>query len=231
MPKSLQELFEGTELSKDMQEQVKTIFDAAVSEKADAKVTEAVAEIKAQLDEVTEQKEAAIAEAVEEKTQQLEDKVAKFVDHVVKEWAVDNAVAIEAGTKVAIAESLFDKFCAVLAEGNVKVDVEHSKALDEAESKVEALSTKLDEEKAAVLELEEKVKTMQMDAAFTKATSGLTESQVEKVKSLSEDIEFVTADKYAQKVELVVSKFIKESKDDSLNEDVTPPSTKSRWVM
>lgn len=200
----LDSIFESVELSADVKAKFETVYESAVKTAA-VKLAESHIEKIATLAEekVEEEKE----KAEEKAEKKIAESAAKFLDHVAKEWLAENKLAVDRGIKADLFESMVVGLKDLFVEHNVvvpedAVDVVAEMQEEIAEQKAE--TARLFEAKGA---LEATISEMKRDAAMNEATRDLTESQKEKVASLTEGLEYSDAfgTKLAAIVEMVQS--------------------------
>lgn len=195
-------LFEGEELSEDFKKKASLIFSAAIHEAVTAQVEEEVAALKEAFD--TELSES-VASAMDEIVESLDG----YLDYVVKEWMSENEIAIEAGIKVEMAESFM--------EGLKGLFYEHNVAIDETTiDVVGALEAELDEAIATAnqtinenIALNSQVTALQAEKVFVEVTEGLTVTQAERLRVLSEKISHDDLEVYAADLATLKESFFK----------------------
>jgi hypothetical protein len=193
-------LFEGTDLTEDFKTKAVGIFEAAVHEKV---LAEKVALEEKFESDLTEQVDAAVEDLVE--------KVDSYLDYVVEQWVEANKVEIESNFKVEVAESLLDSIKGLVSEHNLEMDESQVDAIAEMEAKVEETNAKYSdvvEEMIAVKEAKEK---LELSIAFKEVSEGLTDTQAEKLKVLSEGVSFETVEDYAKKVVAIKENYFAEA--------------------
>lgn len=215
-------LFEGEEFSAEFKEKVAVVFEAAVAATV-APIKEAIeAEFVTKLDEETAKIES-----------ELSEKVEKFLDFTSSKYMEENAVAIESGIKVEIAESLLEGLKSMFVEHNVVVDEKTVDTIQEMSDELDAERKKFT---GAVLEnadLKKQIVALNNQMAFQSVTEGLADTQVEKLRSLAESITFDSTEDYASKLKTIRESFFTEAapvvadQSEQLNEDVQPEVKKS----
>lgn len=213
MPQSIETLFEGVELSKEVKDQIQESFESAVNEKAKTMADEIVAdrlelieaENKAKVDEAISEAKTELESATEkyineEVIPDIQSKADKFLTYVAKEWMNENQLQVENGLKVELAESVITTNRDLLKQFDFTVESDDK--LVEAQTALEEKSAKLDESLGKIAELQESVEKLNRKAsiASVKAQLDLTESQVEKLSTLSEELSFKDSDSFTAKV-------------------------------
>jgi hypothetical protein len=198
------------EMKKKMKEDVEALFsdDSTISEEFKSKVStifEArVADRVSQIEEETEAKYAGmLEEAVESIRADLTEKVDDYLSYVVEQWMKDNEIAIESGLRSELTEDFIAGMRNLFAEHYIDVPAEKVDLVDELAGKVEELESKLNEEIERAVDLKKSLVESRKVEMTREVCEGLTDTQVEKIKSLAESVEFSTEDEYKQKLETI----------------------------
>jgi hypothetical protein len=197
-------------MKKKMKEDVEALFsdDSTISEEFKSKVStifEArVADRVSQIEEETEAKYAGmLEEAVESIRADLTEKVDDYLSYVVEQWMKDNEIAIESGLRSELTEDFIAGMRNLFAEHYIDVPAEKVDLVDELAGKVEELESKLNEEIERAVDLKKSLVESRKVEMTREVCEGLTDTQVEKIKSLAESVEFSTEDEYKQKLETI----------------------------
>jgi hypothetical protein len=182
-------IFGGSEVSDEFIAKASEVFSAAVLSK-----------INEQLDAVNGQVEATIAEETTTISESLVERVDSYLDYVVESWMADNAVAIERGLKAEIVEDFMKGLKNLFIENYIDLPEEAVDVVEEMTTKVESLEEAINEEIEKNVELINKIKEFERVAAFKEVSEGLTDTQVAKLESLSEAIDFEDVESYTKKV-------------------------------
>lgn len=201
MAEAMESLFDGEELSEAFMSKAEVIFESAVN----ARVNELREEIEAQFDEALQEE---TTKVVEEITEQVD----QYLNYVIEGWMEENRVALEAGYKVHVAESLMDGLKSLFTEHNIPVDEETQDVASELESKIAKLEENYDRVVNEVIELREAKSTLEREMAFDEITEGLTDTQIERLRSLAEDISYKNLDDFTRKVEVLKESFVSDKK-------------------
>ena len=129
--------------------------------------------------------------------------VDEYLNYVVESWMEDNKVAIETGLRAELVDDFIGGLKNLFAEHYIeipeeKVDVAEELALHVAELQ-EAAAASEAEKAALVAELNEAKK----NEAIRKICEGLTETQIAKMKSLAEGVEFTTEGEFNSKLAVI----------------------------
>jgi hypothetical protein len=195
----LESLFNGENLSEDFKFKAKTIFEAAVNEKVsilEAHILQAAKEI------ISEQTEAA-SEALIESKNELVEHVDGYLSYVVNEWMTENKVAVERGLRTEIAENFIMGLKDLFESSFIDVPQEKYDVLDDVFQSNEELHESVNSLMKENISLKNEINAHLCAEAFMQQTAGLAETQIEKLASLAEGIEFENVDQYAQKIALL----------------------------
>lgn len=190
MSEDINALFAGeSELSEDFKNKAKTIFEAAVSRKLEEQK------------KIMEQNYAeTLAEEVESIKSELAENVDDYLNYVVEQWSAENEVAIEAGLRSELTEEFISGLKNLFAEHYIDIPEDKVNVVEELGAKVEELENKLNEEIERNVNLNKQLNESKVNEILTNACDGLTDTQVEKLKSLAEGIEYSDASEYSQKI-------------------------------
>lgn len=196
------EMFSGDELSEEFKEKASTIFEAAVTARMNLETVRLEEEFATKLDE-------AVVAVQEEMT----EKVDQYLDYVVEQWIEDNKLAIESSIRANIAEDFMEGLRNLFAESYINVPDEKLDVVGELQAEIEELEGKLDESVNKQLELQAILDEATKEATFDEVSEGLAATQVEKLRTLAEGLEFSDADTYAKKLNIIKDKYFSEKKE------------------
>lgn len=180
--------------------QISTIFEAAVNEALSEKVQEIDSSMKT---------------LTESRIQEVVEHTDEYVTEAAKQWLEDNKLVIESEQKVAKAESLFEALSDLL--GTYGITEGKSEDDDEEDDEKEKMKKEMDDLKEANASLVAEVAKLQkfivesaMEKALVEACEGLTDTQKDKMKTLSESIKFTNIQDYGQRLSILKEAFIGE---------------------
>jgi exonuclease VII large subunit len=113
----------------------------------------------------------------------------------------DNEIAIESGLRSEITEDFIGGLRNLFAENYINVPEEKVDLIDELASKVEELETQLNEEIETNIEYKKALVEAVKSELTREVCEGLTATQVEKIRTLAESVEFSTEEEYTEKLE------------------------------
>ena len=210
LKEAVERLFEGTELSEDFKTQTVAIFEAAVQEKVIAE--------KASLEEKF---ESDLQEQVNVTVEELVEKVDQYLDYVVESWMEDNKVEVESNIKVEVAESLLTSIKGLVIEHNMEIDDEQVDVVAELESRLEESTSKYNDIVEQMIEVREAKEKADLDIAFKTISEDLTDTQVEKLRVLSEGVSYESVEEFTTKVEAIKTSYFAEQAPVAVQEDET----------
>ena len=220
MKEDIDALFADDEtISEEFKSKVSTIFEARVQDRI------------TQLEEETEARYAGmLEEAVESIKQDLTEKVDDYLSYIVEQWMEDNQIAIETGLRAEITEDFIAGLRNLFAEHYIDVPAEKVDLVEELAGKVEELESKLNEEIDRGVSYAKALVESRKSELTREVCEGLTDTQVEKIKSLAESVEFSTEDEYKEKLETIRENYfpsgIVKASESQLQEEVTDGSEK-----
>lgn len=179
-------------ISEEFKSKVSTIFEARVYDKI-AMVQE----------ELETQYASMLDEAVESVKEDLTEKVNDYLSYVVEQWIADNEIAIESGLRSELTEDFISGLRNLFAEHYIDVPAEKVDLVEELASKVEELESKLNEEIEYGIDLRKSLVESRKVEIAHEVTEGLTATQVEKIKSLAESVDYSTEEEYKDKLETI----------------------------
>ena len=191
MHDDIQALFaEDTTISEDFKIKAATIFEARVFDR--------VAQIEEQIEA---EYGSMLEEAIDAIKSDLTEKVDDYLNYVVDQWINDNEIAIESGLRSEITEDFIGGLRNLFAENYINVPEEKVDLIDELASKVEELENQLNEEIETNIEYKKALVEAVKSELTREVCEGLTATQVEKIRTLAESVEFSTEEEYTEKLE------------------------------
>ena len=184
-------LVEGEgDLSEEFKTKAATVFEAAVKSKIRDEVERLEEEYKTELDE-----------SIKETTEELSEKVDTYLNYVVEEWMKENELAIERGLKGEIAEDFISGLKQLFEDHYVDVPDEKYDVLEAQSEKITELEGKLDEAIQSVVTLRKDNSSLMREKAISESTEDLADTEIEKFKSLTEDVEFTDESSFKAKLD------------------------------
>ena len=206
-------------ISEEFKSKVSTIFEARVQDRI------------SQIEEETESRYAGmLEEAVDSIKQDLTEKVDDYLSYIVEQWMEENQIAIESGLRSEMTEDFIAGLRNLFTENYIDVPAEKVDLVEELASKVEELESKLDEEIERGVSYAKALVESRKSEITREVCEGLTATQVEKIRSLAESVEFSTEEEYQSKLETIRENYfpsgVKKASESQLQEEVTDGSEK-----
>ena len=213
MKEDLDALLSGENLSEEFVQKASTIFEAAVIARAEEVIAEAEVALKEQFEA-----------AVEEIKEDLAAKVDDYLNYMVEEWMKENEIAIEKGLRAEIVEDFITGLKGLFEEHYIDIPTDKVDVVGELAEKVEELESALNEQISKGVELTKELNEQKKIEAIYTACEGLTQTQVEKLKSLAEGVEFNTEEEFATKLSTLKESYfrsdVKVADNSSLDDEV-----------
>jgi hypothetical protein len=194
-------MFADEDLTEEFKENASTLFEAAVT-----------ARINLETVRLEEEYAEALFEEVEDLKEEMTTKIDQYLDYVVEQWIEDNKLAIENSLRSEIAENFMEGLYNLFAESYINVPEDRIDVLGELQATIEELEAKLDESINTQLELQSVIDEATQEATFDEVSEGLAATQVEKLRTLAEGLEFNDAETYAKKLNIIKNKYFTEGK-------------------
>jgi hypothetical protein len=185
-------IFGGEELSEEVREKARTIFEAAVNARLYSEV--------ARLEEEFEVK---LTEALEEKVEQLSENIDKYLSYAVEQWVSENEIAIESGLKAEVMEDFIHGLKNLFAENYVEIPDDKVDLVAELSQHVAELEEKVNTVVKENFELKDYVDSLEVDKVFAEAVETLPLTQQEKLRSLVEGIEYSDVTEFTKKLNVI----------------------------
>ena len=183
-------LISGEDLSEEFKIKAATIFEAAVKSK-----------IRSEVERMEESYAVQLEEATEVVKEELSEKVDGYLSYVVEEWMRENEIAVERGLKGEIAEDFISGLKQLFEDHYIDVPDEKYDILEAQSEKISELEEKLNTSIQENVERRKVVESLTRDAIMHEMSEELTVTEMEKFKSLTEELEFVSEESFRQKLD------------------------------
>ena len=208
MTDDINALVADEDLSEEFKAKAKTIFEGAVA----AKVKEQMTEAEAKLEEETNQK-------IEEIKDDLTEKVDSYLNYVSESWVKENELAIERGLKSELTEDFISGLKQLFEEHYVEVPEDKFDVVEELANRLDEMEDKLNEEVASNISALQDIEELQREKIISEASKDLADTQVEKLKALSEDIDYENEETFVEKVATLKESYFGEGKVEAVSDD------------
>lgn len=206
----LDSIFESVQLDESVKTNVATAFETAVR-------SSAIALAESHINDIAASAESQLQEGIESARVAVENKLYedadKFLTHLGKEWLKENELQIKSNIKAELFESVTSSLKELFIEHNISVPEEQVNVIDELNAELDESTVEIKSLFDKNLALEEQISSLKKEKALSEATTGLTESQKEKVLSLVEGLEY--GDNYAPKLSAIVEMVASSTKKDN----------------
>ena len=196
-------------LSEEFKQKTAILFETALSNK----LSEEVDRIEASYAE-------ALGEEITSTKADLVEKVDNYLNYVVETWMEDNKLAVQNGLRTEIAETFMEKMKDLFTESYIDVPESKVDLVDELSESVDELETKLNEQTQKVIDTTVELEGYKRNTIIREATRDLAETQVEKLKSLVEDVDFGSEEIFAEKVNTVKESYFSKTIKEEIQEEI-----------
>ena len=196
-------------LSEEFKAKTAIIFEAAVKSK-----------LSEEIDRLEEAYATELQEEVATQKAALVEKVDTYLDYVVETWMEDNKLAVQNGLRTEIAETFMTKLKGLFEESYIEVPESKVDIVDELSAANEELEEAHNVAVGKAMKLAEELEVYKRDAIIREASRDLAETQVAKLKTLAEDIDFEDEASFTMKVKTIKeSYFSKKIAESVITED------------
>ena len=185
-------LTEGEELSEDFKEKAATVFEAAVKSK-----------MRSEVERLSEAYQVEKDQEVETFKEELTEKVDTYLNYVVDEWNKENELAIERGLKGEIAEDFISGLKQLFEDHYIDVPDEKYDVLEAQSEKIAELEERLNEEIGKNVEMTNSNSELVREQVIAEVSDDLADTEIEKFKSLTVDVEFGDEESFREKVSTI----------------------------
>ena len=191
---------EEATLSEGFREKASVIFEAALNSK-----------LQEEVNRLEESYEVRLQEEIDTTKSDLVEKVDGYLNYVVENWMEENKLAIKNGLRSEIAEGFMTKLKDLFEESYVDVPDAKVDLVDDLSEQVEALEAKLNAQTSDLIEKTSELELFQRYEVIREHSRGLAETEVEKLATLAEEIEFVSEDAFSAKVKTIKESYFKKA--------------------
>ena len=177
------------DLSEEFKRKAATVFEAAVKSKVRSEVERMEDEYKSELEE-----------NINTTKEGLTEKVDTYLNYVVEEWMKENELAIERGLKGEIAEDFISGLKQLFEDHYVDVPDEKYDVLEAQSEKISELESRINEMMEEQIQFKSKNSQLVKEQVVSEVTSDLADTEIEKFKSLIEDVDFSSEESYYEKL-------------------------------
>ena len=177
------------DLSEEFKRKAATVFEAAVKSKVRSEVERMEEDYKTELEE-----------NINTTKGELTEKVDTYLNYVVEEWMKENELAIERGLKGEIAEDFISGLKQLFEDHYVDVPDEKYDVLEAQSDKISELEAKLNEAIEQSVQMKKSNAGLVKEQVVSEVTTDLADTEIEKFKSLVEDVDYSDEESYREKL-------------------------------
>ena len=193
------------DLSDDFKKKAATVFESAVKSKVRDEVTRLQENYDSELEEATKSVKA-----------DLTEKVDTYLNYVVEEWMKENELAVERGLKGEIAEDFIAGLKQLFEDHYVDIPDEKYDVLQAQSDKIAELEEKVNKTLEESINYKKANDELTRNKVISESTSDGGNTEIEKFKELTQDVEFEGEDNFKEKLNTIkASYFPKVSKEAS----------------
>ena len=231
----IEEMFGDEELSEEFKDKAEVVFEAAVTARMALETTRLEEEYEEKAAKLAEEFETRLEEETATMLESVTDKLDQYLDYVTEQWMEANELAIEQGIRTEIAENFIAGLHNLFAEHYITVPDEEVDLVAELKAERDALKEELNVVLDEKLQLESVIESATKESVFEDVSEGLVETQVEKLRALTEGVEADDVETYRKKLTIIKENYfrpkskpasstgmITEEIDGQIEEDETP---------
>ncbi len=205
------------ELTEGFKAKVATLFEGAIANR----VVEIKESLEAQYDNDLQEEVGYIRES-------LVTKIDDYLSYVVETWIEENQEFVDNKLRTDITENFMKALQGVFTEHYIEVPDSKVDLVDQLSEEVASVKESLADVEEKNDTLTEELESLHREKILSEATADLASTQVAKLSSLIEEVDFVDADTFASKVAVIKEGFFSDS--DSKEEEVITESSDSTNV-
>lgn len=192
-------LFNGEDLSEEFKTKASTIIEAALKELLVRRNDQMVEAFNGFLDERVDE----IREYFQNQHDQLVERVDDYLGYIVEQWISENKLAVENGLRSEISQSFMSGLHDLFREHHIELPEDRVDAFEESQDRISELENQLKEQINSNVQLRKELNVKTVDEVFAEEAAGLADTDQERLRTLSEGVEFDDADQYRVKVKIL----------------------------
>ena len=196
-------------LSDEFKEKTAVIFEMAVKSKLSEEINRLEEDYKSELNE-----------EINKTKEELVEKVDGYLNYVVENWMAENKVAVENGLRTEIAENFMGKLKDLFVESYVDVPDSKVDLVDDLNEQVVELEDQLNTTTGKMIAMTEELELFKRYEVVREHSNGLAETEVEKLASLVEDIDFEDEESFSAKVKIIKENHFKKATVETQVEEI-----------
>ena len=208
----IDDMFSDDELSEELREKAAVVFEAAVNTRMALETSRLEEEFEEAVAELQEAHEVALQEQANEIFENLSEKLDQYLNYCIEQWMEANELAVETSLRTQIAENFMVGLQNLFAEHYISVPEEELDVLGEMKAQMDEMTSALNEAIDRNLELESVINEATKEAMIDEVSEGLAATQVEKLRTLAEGIEFTDGEAYRKKLGILKENYFNKQK-------------------
>ena len=198
-------LFNGEDFSKSFKDKAKLIMESAVKRK----VLEYAKTLKVRYNKKLKAARSVITESVIQN-------VDSYLDYVVDGWLEENKVAVEHGLRTEITEEFVEDLRKLFESHNIMIPKGKEDLVESQAKNIDSLQKQLNEQVKKNVSLRKTINEQKKVSLFKESCEGLTDTQIEKFKTLAKDLGF--DDSYVSKLNTIKESYFSDVKSIKKND-------------
>ena len=192
------------DLSDDFKKKAATVFESAVKSKVRDEVTR-----------LQENYDSELEEATKSVKSDLTEKVDTYLNYVVEEWMKENELAVERGLKGEIAEDFIAGLKQLFEDHYVDIPDEKYDVLQAQSDKIAELEEKVNKTLDESINYKKANDELTRNKVISESTSDLADTEIEKFKELTQDVEFEGEDNFKEKLNTIKESYFPKVKKEA----------------
>ena len=189
------------DLSEEFKRKAATVFEAAVKSK-----------VRDEIERIEEDYRNDLEENKQKTKDELTEKVDTYLNYVVEEWTKENELAIERGLKGEIAEDFISGLKQLFEDHYIDIPDEKYNVLEAQSDKISELEKKLSETIEKNVSIKTTNSKLVREQVISNISEDLTDTEIEKFKSLTEDIDFTDEESFREKLDTLKESYFPKNK-------------------
>ena len=189
------------DLSEEFKRKAATVFEAAVKSK-----------VRDEIERIEEDYRNDLEENKQKTKEGLTEKVDTYLNYVVEEWTKENELAIERGLKGEIAEDFISGLKQLFEDHYIDIPDEKYNVLEAQSDKISELEKKLSETIEKNVSMKTTNSKLVREQVISNISEDLTDTEIEKFKSLTEDVDFTDEESFREKLDTLKESYFPKNK-------------------
>jgi hypothetical protein len=217
MAEDVNALFVGENISEAFKKKATIIYEAAIASKVKNIADKRIVELE-------EHYSTEFIKGMDEIKEALTTKVNSYLNYVVEHWLEENQLAVELGIRAELTEDFIQKLKVLFTEHYIEIPEDKVDVVNSLTEQISNIEAKLDEQLTANIALKEQNDKFRQGEILREVSTGLSDSQKDRLIQMAESIEFKNTESFKEKViTLKESHLIKlASKVQNLTEEKDP---------